>query len=140
MSMCVRKPTVWVPTRSNTNRAVQSQKTIRGWKFFWNDQDGRHAHIWKYYKSLTVCESHTNPAFLFFFFFFFHSFFLLFKFDAPFKLMCHRHGGLHERLTYILKYREWTLSVSRHKRKETIPHYENLHMDTIYKDILAVKT
>ena len=33
LSLCVRKPTVWVPTRSDTNRAVQSQKMVRGWKF-----------------------------------------------------------------------------------------------------------
>ena len=30
----MRKPTIWVPTRSNTNRAVQSQKTARGWTFW----------------------------------------------------------------------------------------------------------
>ena len=28
MSLCVRKPTIWVPTRSDTNRAVQSQKMV----------------------------------------------------------------------------------------------------------------
>ena len=33
MSLCVRKPTIWVPTKSDTNRAVQSQKMVRGWKF-----------------------------------------------------------------------------------------------------------
>ena len=33
LSLCVRKPTIWVPTRSHTNRAVQSQKMVRGWKF-----------------------------------------------------------------------------------------------------------
>ena len=45
MSLCVRKPTIWVPTRSDTNRPVQSQKMVRGWKFW----------IWKleelYYQS-----------------------------------------------------------------------------------------
>ena len=30
----VRKPKIWVPTRSNTNRAVQSQKMVTGWKFW----------------------------------------------------------------------------------------------------------
>ena len=35
LSLCVRIPTFWVPTRSDTNRAVQSQKMVRGWKF-WN--------------------------------------------------------------------------------------------------------
>ena len=30
----MRKPTIWVPTRSDTNRAVQSQKMVRGWKFW----------------------------------------------------------------------------------------------------------
>ena len=34
MSLCVRKPTIWALTRSNTNRAVQSQKMVRGWKFW----------------------------------------------------------------------------------------------------------
>ena len=34
MSMCVRKPTIWDPTRSDTNRAVQSQKMVRGWEFW----------------------------------------------------------------------------------------------------------
>ena len=33
LSLCVRKPTIWVPTWSDTNRAVQSQKMVRGWKF-----------------------------------------------------------------------------------------------------------
>ena len=33
MSLCVRKPTIWVPTRSDTNQAVQSQKMARGLKF-----------------------------------------------------------------------------------------------------------
>ena len=30
MSLCMKKPTIWVPTRSDTNRAVQSQKMVRG--------------------------------------------------------------------------------------------------------------
>ena len=28
ISVCVRKQTIWVPTRSDTNRAVQSQKMV----------------------------------------------------------------------------------------------------------------
>ena len=28
------KPTIWVPTRSDTNQPVQSQKMVRGWKFW----------------------------------------------------------------------------------------------------------
>ena len=32
MSLCVRKPTIWVPTRSDTNRAVQSPKLTRSLK------------------------------------------------------------------------------------------------------------
>ena len=30
----MRKPTIWVPTRSDTNRAVQSQIMVRGWTFW----------------------------------------------------------------------------------------------------------
>ena len=30
----MRKSTIWVPTRSGTHRAVQSQKMVRGWKFW----------------------------------------------------------------------------------------------------------
>ena len=30
----MRKPIIWVPTRSNTNRAVQSQKMVRGLKLW----------------------------------------------------------------------------------------------------------
>ena len=33
MSLCMRKPNIWVPTRSDTNRAVQSQKMVRSLKF-----------------------------------------------------------------------------------------------------------
>ena len=29
----MRKPTIRVPTRSDTNQAVQSQKMARGWRF-----------------------------------------------------------------------------------------------------------
>ena len=34
MSHLVRKPTMWFANRSDTNRAVQSQKMVRGWKFW----------------------------------------------------------------------------------------------------------
>ena len=34
LSLCVRKLTIWVPTRSDTNRAVQSQEKVRGWKLW----------------------------------------------------------------------------------------------------------
>ena len=34
MSLCVGKSTFCVPTRSDTNRTVQSQKMARGW-IFW---------------------------------------------------------------------------------------------------------
>ena len=33
LSLCVRKPTIWVVTRSDTNQAVQSQKQARSLKF-----------------------------------------------------------------------------------------------------------
>ena len=33
----MRKPTIRVPTRSDTNRAVQAQEMVRGWKF-WNEK------------------------------------------------------------------------------------------------------
>ena len=33
LSLCVRKPKLRVPTRSDTNQAVQSQKMARGLKF-----------------------------------------------------------------------------------------------------------
>ena len=33
MSLCVKKPTKWVPTRSNTNQPVQSQKQARSLRF-----------------------------------------------------------------------------------------------------------
>ena len=34
MSLCMRKPTIWVPIRSDTNRTVQSQKKARSLKFW----------------------------------------------------------------------------------------------------------
>ena len=34
MSLYVRKPTDWVPTRADTDQAVQSEKMFRGWKFW----------------------------------------------------------------------------------------------------------
>ena len=33
-SLCVRKSTSWIPTRPDTNQAVQSQKMVRGWKYW----------------------------------------------------------------------------------------------------------
>ena len=33
LSLCVRKPTIWVPTTSDTNQPVQSQKMVRSLKF-----------------------------------------------------------------------------------------------------------
>ena len=33
MSLCVRKPTIWVPNMSDTNRAVKAQKQARSLKF-----------------------------------------------------------------------------------------------------------
>ena len=33
MNLCVRKPTIKVPTRSDTNQPVQSQKIARSFKF-----------------------------------------------------------------------------------------------------------
>ena len=34
LSLCMRKLTIWVLTRSDTNRTVQSLKMVRGWKFW----------------------------------------------------------------------------------------------------------
>ena len=34
LSLCLRKPTICVPTRSDTNRSVKAQKMVRGWKFW----------------------------------------------------------------------------------------------------------
>ena len=39
MSLCVTKPTIWVPTRSNTNQTVQSQKIARSLKFGMNEEE-----------------------------------------------------------------------------------------------------
>ena len=36
----MRKPTIWVPTRSDTNQTVQSQKTARSLKFRLNEEEG----------------------------------------------------------------------------------------------------
>ena len=33
LSLCMRKPAIWVPTRSDTNRAVQSKKQARSLEF-----------------------------------------------------------------------------------------------------------
>ena len=33
LSHVMRKPTMWFPNKSDTNRAVQPQKMARGWKF-----------------------------------------------------------------------------------------------------------
>ena len=38
----MRKPTFWFPTRSDTNRAVQSQKMARGLKFRFKKVEGLH--------------------------------------------------------------------------------------------------
>ena len=38
--MCVRKPTIWVPTRSNTNQPLQSQMIARSFKFRTKEEDG----------------------------------------------------------------------------------------------------
>ena len=34
VSLCMRKPTIWAPTWSDTNRAIQSQTMVRGWKLW----------------------------------------------------------------------------------------------------------
>ena len=34
MSHVRRKPKLWFPNRSDTNRAIQAQKTARGWKIW----------------------------------------------------------------------------------------------------------
>ena len=36
----MRKPTIWVPTRSDTNQTVQSQKIARSLKFWLNEEEG----------------------------------------------------------------------------------------------------
>ena len=40
MSLRMRKPTIWSPTRSNTNRSVQSLKQARGLKFRVLEEEG----------------------------------------------------------------------------------------------------
>ena len=40
LSLCVRKPTIWVPTRSDINQPVQSQKQARSLKFPILEKDG----------------------------------------------------------------------------------------------------
>ena len=40
MSPVVRKPTFWFSTRSDTNRAVQSQKMARSLKFWFKKEEG----------------------------------------------------------------------------------------------------
>ena len=39
MSLCMRKPTIWVPTRSDTKRAVQSQKQARSLKLLIQEEE-----------------------------------------------------------------------------------------------------
>ena len=34
LNRIVRKPTMWLPNRSYTKRAVQAQKFVRGWNFW----------------------------------------------------------------------------------------------------------
>ena len=36
----MRKPTIWVPTRSDTNQTVQTQKIARSLKFRLNEEEG----------------------------------------------------------------------------------------------------
>ena len=40
LSLCMRKPTIWVPTRSDKKRAVQSQKMV-GWRLEILDLESR---------------------------------------------------------------------------------------------------
>ena len=40
LSLCVRKPIIWVPTRSDTNRTVQSQNSARNLKFRIKEEEG----------------------------------------------------------------------------------------------------
>ena len=39
MRLCVSNPTIWVPTRSTTNQAVQSHKKVRSLKFQIQDEE-----------------------------------------------------------------------------------------------------
>ena len=41
------KPTIWVTTRSITNRAVQSQKRARSFKFLLEEEEGLYYHVAK---------------------------------------------------------------------------------------------
>ena len=43
----MRKPTVWVLTRSDSNPTVQSQKMVRGWKFWIEEQRNCTIHVAK---------------------------------------------------------------------------------------------
>ena len=40
LSLCLRKPTIWVLTRSDTNQPVQSQKQARSLKFWIEEVEG----------------------------------------------------------------------------------------------------
>ena len=40
MNRVMRKPTIWFPTRSDTNQAVQLQKMARGLKFWIKKEEG----------------------------------------------------------------------------------------------------
>ena len=42
LSLCVRKTTIWIPTRSDTIRAVQSLKMVRDLKFCIKVEEGLH--------------------------------------------------------------------------------------------------
>ena len=48
MSKCMRKPTIWVPTRSDTNWPVQSQEKVRSFLFMRT-------------RDCTICVAKTNP-------------------------------------------------------------------------------
>ena len=40
VSLCLRQPTIWVPTSSDTNWAVQSLTMVRGFKFCIKVEEG----------------------------------------------------------------------------------------------------
>ena len=40
MSLCMRKPTIWVSDQVDTNRPVQSQKQARFLKFWLKEEEG----------------------------------------------------------------------------------------------------
>ena len=44
--------TIWVPTRTDTNRGVQAQKMVRGWKFW----------IWKVEELYYPCSENKGAA------------------------------------------------------------------------------